>query len=1524
MNLNLQFQIYDWSEDHESNNDSDCEEEYIGNYIIHAFGRCDDGKSVYAKITGYNPAFYILLPNKFQHKQKHNLEEIKVIIENYLKSKDNKKVYYKYKHTLIETQLLKMKNADGFTNDKEFYYIKLIFSNMDGMKKYRSFFENNDLQIPSILELTKPTKFKLYESNLLPMLRCFHIRDISGCSWIETNKYKLITIENNKESRCDIEIIVDWRYLNAIKKDHNAPFKICSFDIECNSMDGDFPQAKRIEDCIIQIGTTYTLIGSSIPYRQYIGCLKQTSLLDNIIVESFETEHELILGFIEEINNSDCDIITGYNIFYFDEKYIMDRCREVLNLENEISFMSKLKNHKCNFKETKLASSALGENLLRFWETPGRVHIDLMKEVQKFANLTCYKLDFVASNYIRDKVETFEILDNENLKLICKSVNDIQINDYIHLSVIKGFISDDIGNKYNVINIDKSNKSIIVKYDENILEDLNKAKLEGEIFWSQAKDDIGPKDIFKLQKGTPDNRATVAKYCVKDCRLVSLLINKLEVVTKNIEMANVCYVPLSYLFIRGQGIKLFSLTLKEFRIQKYLFPVIKLDKLYKCKDCNNEYINFWSCPKCKSKKREEIESENSTYEGAIVFDPVSKVDYEAIATKDFASLYPSTAIEKNMSHETIIENLEYDNLPDIKYYNAEFKESDGSIVYKRFAQINNKLGVIPTILDNLMKERKVIKKLMGNEKDPFKYRILDAKQLAVKVTANSLYGQLGASTSPICKRDIAACITSTGREQLILAKKYDEEFLPWIMNSLKYFYKNNEIDKINKIYDDELKARNDEELISSIKKYVSDIENYTFQPVIRYGDTDSIFSCYRFREKCIKLDDKKSLIIWKKIVGFAKKLIEPFFKEKEKIIFNELFEKYYGDDKIIDLHIPPGPIYKPKPTHYAHILPIEDRLKQFIKEYMEESYIPWLWTITELVEKDYTYMFDIKLTLWAEHQLSKIRLIPENMDENRRHYLLKPIMELITIIFNNKYITPSDKVIKDFSLKLKTFVYKNEITLDDLQLYKLCKILMEKTIKEKWIFSSDRKELIKIMNQFINSTTNVEINNKEIINYYLINFIADNKNIDINTQRDLLIKNLLNDQDMNCDFNEELLNKHTKDFIEKYNKNNGKKSLEEIMEDFLIKDLKISFQLDKNNYNNYVIQFIDTNLKRIDMSDMDKGEVSIYYWLQPRWDFIDNKKVYIIDIYEGGMAITDKRTLEYSMEMGKISGELIKSHLQFPHDCEYEKTYWPWAILSKKKYVGNKYEFNPNKFKQDFMGIVLKRRDNSVIVKKICSGIIDRLINQKDPESAKQFTKQCLQDMFDGKYDIKYFLQSRNIKLKESYKDWTKIAHIYLANKITKRDPGNAPQSGDRIEFAVIKVPIPINGVKLLQGDIIETPEYIKTNKLEINYLFYLTNQIMNPALQFLELVDKNAMNIFTEFIDKYSLPKIKKITKVSALKLLLEKNNINNINTINNKYISDLKDIIKKLNKLDTKKISINQNDINKLNSYFINLKSY
>ncbi len=1479
----LEFQLYDWLEGHDipvdEDGDFDEDDDLPGEFIIHSFGRCDNGKSVYAKIVGFTPYFYFLIPNKLQNKSKSQLEEMVKKIETYFKSKDNKKVFYKFKSTLKEIQLVKLKRAEGFTNDKEFWFGRLVFTNADGMKKYKSFMENNEITIPSIPELSKPTKYKLYEANLPPMLRCFHIREISGCSWVQTSKYDLIEDEDSKESRCDIEIHVDWRNLNPIIKDHNAPFRICSFDIECNSIDGEFPQAKRKGDYVIQIGATYTYIGQSVPYRQYIACLNETGAVENTIVESCESESELMLKYLDEINNNDCDIITGYNTFFFDEKYMYDRCKEVLGLEVEMSYMSKLKNYKCNFKEMKLASSALGENLLRFWDTPGRIHIDLMKDIQKDFKLPSYKLDYVASYFIRGEVLKFKLLDNDQFELECKAVKDINPGDYVHLEVIKGFVSDEVGEKYQVIEVNSNDKKIIVKGDDFLLKELETAKQGGTIYWSQAKDDVGPKDIFKLFKGSPEDRAIVAKYCVKDCKLVNLLINKLEIVTKNIEMANVCYVPLPYLFIRGQGIKLFSLCLREFRKHKYVFPVLKVSKLYRCGKCTLEYLDKWECPKCKSKKREEVESESSSYEGAIVFDPVPKVDYEALATKDYASLYPSSIIHKNMSHETIVEDSEFDNIPGITYYNAQFKESDGSIQYRRFAKTENKLGVVPTILDNLLKARKMIKKQMKDEKDPFKYKILDAKQLAVKVTANSLYGQLGAATSPVCKRDIAACTTSTGREMLILAKRYDEEFLSWIFNGLKHFYKTGQDDKVEHMLDLELKARKDEELIGDIKKYLSeDISKLIFQPVIRYGDTDSIFSCYRFRENATLVDTQTALKVWKKIVAFGRTLIEPYFGPKERTIFNQVFDEYYSDGKITELKLPEPPVTMHEPTHHAVILPLEERIKQFVKEYMQESYIPWLWTLAELVEKNYTFMFDIKLTQWAEHQLAKIRLVAEDLVENRREYLMRSLMDYMATLFTDKYIMPSDKAIEMFAIRFlpnkpNSFAFIHEVKPSYDQILKASKNLMEKTIKEKWVYSGERKELQKIINKFIADTTDVPVKETTVISHYLTEFIGANKNLDLNSMSDLLIKNLMSDTNMGIQFNEEKLQEHLIPFIELYNKNNGKKTMEEIMEDFVEKDLGLSFDQDKQNHYNKVINFVNTHMRYLDMSQMDE-ERYIYYWLQPRWDFDmanGKKKIYVIDIYEGGNAITDKRTLDYGMEMGKLSGETIKSRLPFPHDCEYEKTFWPFAILTKKKYVGNKYEFDPKKFKQDFMGIVLKRRDNAPIVKEICGGIIDYLINHRSPQGAKDYTRKCLQDLFDGKYHIKYFLTSKTLKLKESYKDWKKIAHVYLAEKIAKRDPGNVPQSGDRIEFAVIKVPQPTDGTKLLQGDMIETPKFIKEKNLELDYLFYLTNQIMNPALQFLELVDKNAIQMFNEFIEKYSAPKVKKEKKVKEPKPIKE-----------------------------------------------------
>jgi DNA polymerase elongation subunit (family B) len=1682
MNSTLEFQIYDSVEDHEMDTD-----DILGNYIIHTFGRCENGQSVYAKIINYTPSFYILLPDELQVKTKSYLDHCIKKIESYMKSKDNKKIYYKYKPTLKEINIIKLKKAEGFTNNIEYYFAILTFTNYEGMKKYKYYFENNDISIPGIIELSKSIRFKLYQANLPPMLRCFHIREISGCSWVETSVYDII--DDDKESRCDIEIKVDWRYINPIKKNNNAPLRICSFDIECNSIDGALPQAIRPGDTIIQIGATYTYLGESKPYRQYIACLHTTSDIDGVIVETCDDEKELLYAFLNEINENDCDIMTGYNIFYFDEKYIYDRSKYILNIDNNMAYMSKLINYKCEFKEMKLASSALGENLLRFWNTPGRIHIDLMKDIQKSEPLTCYTLNYVSSYFIRENIKSYTYLGDNIYELECNKIQNIQISDFINIEIMSGFITNVIKNKYLILNI--LNNKMTIKGD--LIEPNQK------LCWSQAKDDLEAKDIFKLQKGSPKDRALIAKYCIKDCKLVNMLIDKLEIVTKNIEMANVCFVPLSYLFIRGQGIKVFSLCLKEFRKQKYAFPVIKMNMIYQCLRCKYEYSNSRYCPKCNFNKREDVETISSSYEGAIVFDPVPNVYYEAIAVKDYMSLYPSSIIHKNMSHETIVENPAFDNLKGITYYNAQYKESDGSIQYRRFAQLNNELGVIPTILDNLLKERKNIKNLMKNEKDAFKYKILDAKQYALKITANSLYGQLGAPTSPICKRDIAACTTSTGREMLLLAKKYDEEILSLIINGLKYMYNNDNINEVNKLYDLELKARHDEKLINEIKEFVTiDIKNIILQPVVRYGDsvigktplllksistnnifitsidkladttkymlleksykdeeintffkracekslfqhntisdlllpynkqyvelsdiliwtetgwtkiyrvirhklnnkklyritthsgsvvvtedhslithdnieispnqlaigmkllhnfpegtssdiiinekiisddiealnyyylakqnninmnvdykngnyiltpcedinysitkieiwtqeeeyvydlttenhhfhagvgslivhnTDSIFTCYSFRENTILLPKSDALKIWKKVVSFAKVLIEPFFNYEELSIFNDIFDKHYSVDKIIDMKLPPPPICLPLPDHNNIILPLEERIKIFIKDYMEESYLPWLWTLSEN---------KANLIQWAEHLLLKVKITAQNLYENRKTHLIVPIMKEINIIFTNKYIKPTQEIINSFSEFIigyckKTLGFMQEDQIDNFsklflndnkKIKLLCKTLLEKTIKEKWIFSEERKELIKSINEYTSQIVISDNDSLYKLTYFINDFLLMHKNLNVNKTTELLISNLLNDKDMNIIFNEENIDMYTKNFIEKYYKNCGKKTMEQIIEDFLEKDLEINFNNDNDIHSNKVNQFINTHLRRQDMSQMEI-ESYIYYYIQPRWN--KNKEV-LIDIYEGGNSILDNRSVKLAITLGKLSGELIKSRLPHPHDCEYEKVYYPLGLVKKKGYVGNKFVFDMHNYKLDFMGIALKRRDNAPIVKEIYNGIIDYLINQKNPKEAINYTKICINKMFNGEYNMKYFLQSKKLKLKESYKNWERMAHVYLADKITKRDPGNILQSGDRIEYAYIKVPPSTNGKKLLQGDIIETPEYIIEHELEIDYLFYLTNQIMNPILQFLELVDKNAKQIFDDFIEKYSSPKIKKIKEI-------------------------------------------------------------
>ena len=216
---------------------------------------------------------------------------------------------------------------------------------------------------------------------------------------------------------------------------------------------------------------------------------------------------------------------------------------------------------------------------------------------------------------------------------------------------------------------------------------------------------------------------------------------------------------------------------------------------------------------------------------------------------------------------------------------------------------------------------------------------------------------------------------------------------------------------------------------------------------------------------------------------------------------------------------------------------------------------------------------------------------------------------------------------------------------------------------------------------------------------------------------------------------------------------------------------------------------------------------------------------------ETGDKIIGPKALELSIEIAKEACHNVSKFLKQPHDFEYEKTFLPFCLLSKKRYVGILYEHDPTKGKRKEMGIVLKRRDNAPIVKDVYGGVIDILMKERDIKKALDYVDKCLQELVNGTAPIEKLIITKS--LRSFYKNPQQIAHKVLADRIGAREPGNKPTSGDRVPFVYVVNP----NKKALQGEKIETPTFIRENKLQIDYSFYITNQIMKPLLQLFGLV---------------------------------------------------------------------------------------
>lgn len=253
-------------------------------------------------------------------------------------------------------------------------------------------------------------------------------------------------------------------------------------------------------------------------------------------------------------------------------------------------------------------------------------------------------------------------------------------------------------------------------------------------FLGDQKEDVHYSMISALQKGTPQDRHRLAIYCVKDAYLPLQLMNKLLSIFTSIELSRVCHVPLNYLLNRGQQIRVFSQLLHKANLRNMIIPAHK------------------------SMKADE------QYQGATVIEP--KIGYytNPIPTLDFASLYPSIMIAHNICYSTLIKpNDKTDVLFDTSPNN------------KRFVKSDTLHGVLPQILAELLEARKNTRKILSQETDPLRKSVLNCRQLALKVSANSVYGFTGATVGKLPCLDISESVTAYGRTMIETTKNLVEK-----------------------------------------------------------------------------------------------------------------------------------------------------------------------------------------------------------------------------------------------------------------------------------------------------------------------------------------------------------------------------------------------------------------------------------------------------------------------------------------------------------------------------------------------------------------------------------------------------------------------------------------------------------------------------------------------------------------------------------------------------------------------------
>ena len=327
-------------------------------FTIRIFGRAEDGKSV-SLGTKFNPYCFVKTDKD---------------LKSFIKST--------FWRNLVSCEVHRGKDLWGFQNGELSRFLKVEFKTHRALRSFAYCVDNN--------KHSELAGCRMYESNIDPVLRFMHVSGCTSTGWIDPG-----LCEPDAESTCQVNLWApNWRFITPLSRDDFAPLRIMSFDIECYSSTGAFPDPKNPHDVVFQIGMTTKEFGREGFLDRKCLCLKETAGPD---VESFATEKELIKAFEKYLIKIDPDIITGWNIFGFDLEFLIIRATIHCGLN---PVWGRIRGEVAALVEKNLSSSALGNNELKMVPMKGRYVFDLFQDVKREHKLESYSLNNVSKWFL--------------------------------------------------------------------------------------------------------------------------------------------------------------------------------------------------------------------------------------------------------------------------------------------------------------------------------------------------------------------------------------------------------------------------------------------------------------------------------------------------------------------------------------------------------------------------------------------------------------------------------------------------------------------------------------------------------------------------------------------------------------------------------------------------------------------------------------------------------------------------------------------------------------------------------------------------------------------------------------------------------------------------------------------------------------------------------------------------------------------------------------------------------------------